>query len=252
MASVVTPPVAQASAEQFCAELSGAWDGNYCATSVISNREAEMTISLALPAELSDSPAFVSPLREYYRNLMDAWRETGATLVRDSSAATYYERYFGPGTVQSVVIHEVWQPAGVQPNNAYRPFVFDTATGRRLTLAGLFKPGIDPVEVIPPVVRPFLPPVLDVAPPPHQTNTYPFTVEEWEPGPDGLGYTSGYRAFALSGDTLILYLPDAPMAHEERITRDRFVWSMDGGTVILKVPLAALSNWLKPEYGGQG
>ncbi|MCV7000083.1 hypothetical protein H7J34_07730 [Mycolicibacterium alvei] len=248
---MTTAPMASASSERFCVELDGAWDGTNCTASVRSNRGAEMTISLALPAELSDSPAFAAPMRDYYRNLMNAWRKTGATMVRDSSAGAYFERHVGPGTVQSLVVREVWQPAGVQANSAYRPFVFDTATGRRLALAGLFRPGVDPLDVIAAAARPLLPPVLDAAPPPHQPGTYPFTVGEWEPGPDGLGFTGGYRAFALSGDALILYMPDAPMAHQETIPRDRFVWSMDGGTVIVEVPLVELSESLRPEYGGR-
>lgn len=250
VASVVTAPVVQASSQQFCAELSGAWDGSNCATTVRSNRGAEMTISLALPTEFFDSPAVVIPMREYYGNLMNAWRNTGAAMVRDSSAATHYDRHSGPGTVQSIVIREVWQPAGVPANNAYRSFVFDTDADRRLTLSSLFKPGVDPLQAIPLAARPLLNPALDSALPLHPLNAYPFTIEEWEPGSDGLGYTGGYRAFALSGDTLILYMPDAPMAHEEPIARDRFVWSMDGGTLTLRVPLAALADSLRPEYGG--
>lgn len=45
-------------------------------------------------------------------------------------------------------------------------------------------------------------------------------------------------------------MPDAPMAHEDLIPLDRFVWSMDGGTVTIRVPLAALTESLRPQYGG--
>lgn len=59
-----------------------------------------------------------------------------------------------------------------------------------------------------------------------------------------VGILGQYRAFAVTPDELILYLPDVPMTHETPWPRDRFVWSMDGGTVIVRVPLSALSSIL--------
>ena len=254
MALVALPmgaPQARAAAPEFCTELGAHWDGINCTDSVTSNRKAQMDITLSLPAELLDNPAAGAALRAYHHKLIDAWRHTGQTMVRDSVASTDYQLYPGPGAVQSLVIHEVWQPSGVQANNAYRSFIFDMAKGRRLTLADLFKPGIDPMAAIPPAAAAVLPAALDAAPPAHQPGTFPFTVEEWQPGPRGTGYTGDYRAFGLSPDHLILYMPDAPMAHEDVIVRDRFVWSMDGGTVTIQIPLSSLASSLRPEYGGQ-
>jgi hypothetical protein len=247
---VAAAPTAAASAAQFCDELAAVWDGANCVTTVESNRNARMTISLALPDGLLDNPVAGPVLREYYGKLINAWRRTGATMVRDSRGSAYVESYPGPGSVQSVVVHEVWWPDGVQANNAYRSFIFDMAQGRRLALADIFKSGVDPLQVIPPAARPLLPAALDAAPPPHQPGTYPFTVQEWEPSPSGSGFSGDYRGWALSAGELILRLPDAPMAHEYPIPRDRFVWSMDGGVVTIRVPLAALATSLRPEYGG--
>jgi hypothetical protein len=124
------------------------------------------------------------------------------------------------------------------------------AKGRRLTLTDLFKPGVDPMKAIPAATQPELPGALDAAAPPHQADTYPFTVQEFEPGPNGPGYTGDYRAFGLASDHLTLYMPDAPMMRENPTPRDRYVWSMDGGTVTIQVPLSALAPSLRPEYGG--
>ncbi len=245
-----TAPTAAASAAQFCDELTAVWDGTNCVTTVESNRNARMTISLALPDGLLDNPTAGPVLREYYSNLINAWRRTGATMVRDSKGSAYVESYPGPGAVQSLVVHEVWLPDGVQANNAYRSFIFDLAQGRRLALADIFKSGVDPLQVIPPAARPLLPAALDAAPPPHEPGTYPFTVQEWEPSGSGSGFSGDYGGWALSTNELILRLPDAPMAHEYPIPRDRFVWSMDGGAVTIRVPLAALAASLRPEYGG--
>ena len=54
----------------------------------------------------------------------------------------------------------------------------------------------------------------------------------------------------MSTSELILRLPDAPVAHEYPIPRDRFVWSIDGDIVTVRVPLAALAASLRPQYGG--
>jgi len=247
---LVTAPVAGASAEQLCAELNGTWDGTNCTTLVASPRNATMSISLGLPQTLLDNPTSGPVLRDYYHRLMDGWRKTASDTPRDSSASSDYQLYPGPGAVQSLIIHENFEPFGMQANNAYRSFVFDMAHGRRLALADLFKPGVDPKKAMPPATEAVLPQALDAAPPSHTPNTYPFTVQEWEPGPDGPGYTGDYRAFGLTADHLILYMPDAPIVRENPSPRDRFVWSMDGGTVTIQVPLSALAGSLRPEYGG--
>src|ERR1700739_649756 len=247
-ATLAVAPVARASAEQFCAELNATWDGTRCTTLVTSSRKAEMLISLGLPQPLLDNPTSGPVLRDYYHRLMDGWHKTASDTPRDSSASSDYQLYPGPGAVQSLIIHENFEPFGMQANNAYRSFVFDMAHGRRLALADLFKPGVDPMKSLPPATEPVLPQALDAAPPPHTPNTYPFTAQEWEPGPEGPGYTGDYRAFGLSPDHLILYMPDAPMPRENPSPRDRFVWSMDGGTVTIQVPLTALAGSLRPEY----
>lgn len=247
---MTTAPVASASSEQFCAELAATWDGTHCTTLVTSTRKAERFISFDLPEPILDNPTAAPVVRDFYRRLMDGWRTSGANTPRDSSATAYFQLYPGPGAVHSLIVHEDFEPFGIQANNAYRSFVFDMAKGRRLSLADLFKPGIDPMAVIPPATDPILPQVLDAAVPPHAPNTYPFTVAEWVPGPGGPGYTGGYRAFGISSDHLILYMPDVPMQRENPTPPDRSVWSMDGGTVTVDVPLSALAGSLRPEYGG--
>lgn len=251
-AATLTPGAAPAagSAPGFCDELQAGWDGNRCTTLVVSGRKAERYIAFDLPEALLDDAATGPVLRNFYHRLMDGWRASGAEAIRDSSAIAYYDSFPGPATVQSLVVHECLEPFGMQANNAYRTFVFDMRTGRRLGLGDLFKPGVDPMAVIPAAAAPVLPAALDAAAPPHAPNTYPFTVAEFSPGPHGSGYTGDYRAFALTADELVLYLPDVPMLRENPQPADRFVWSMDGGAVVVRVPLTALSDALRPEYGG--
>jgi hypothetical protein len=247
---LASAPIARATPEQFCGELNATWDGTNCTTLITSQRKAEMFISLNLPGPLLDNPTAAPALRSYYHRLIDGWRKTGSETPRDSSASSDYQLYSGPGSVQTLIVHENFEPFGIQANNAYRSFVFDMAKGQRLKLADLFKPGVDPMAAIPGAAATVLPAALDAAPPRHDPNTYPFTVDEWQPGPRGSGYTGDYRAFGLSPDQLILYMPDAPMQQEGQTPPGQFVWSMDGGTVNVKVPLAALAGSLRPEYGG--
>lgn len=247
---VTTMPTANASVTDFCGELGGAWDGTTCTAVVVSNRKAEMLLSLGLPQEFVDNPAVGPIVKDFYRKLAAGWRKTGTETPRDSSARSVYEIYPGPGQVKSLIVHETYEPFGMQGNNAYRTFVFDMGSGRRLALADLFKPGVDAVAAVSSAAAPLLPDALAAAQPPHAPETYPFTLQEWQPGPDGAGYSGDYRGFGLAQDALVLYMPDEPLQRENPSPQDRLVWSMDGGTVILRVPLAALAGSLRPAYGG--
>ncbi len=237
-----------AGADSACtAVLGGNWDeqNGVCATSLTSVRQAIMTLSVGIPHQLIDDPTAGPLIRGYLRARVDDWRKTSESMVRANEASVDY-RIYSHGPVTSVVFHEYWWTVGNMQNNAYRTFTFDLGQGRRLELADLFKPGVDPLTALPALVRPYLSDVLDRAQPPHVPGTYPFTPDNWEPQPDGSGYSGNYRAFALTVDELILYMPDAPMAHENPWPRDRLVWSMDGNTVEAHIPLAALAPILRP------
>ncbi|MET0703181.1 MAG: RsiV family protein [Mycobacterium sp.] len=242
VASVVIAPAATAAPDASCtAILGGDWadENGTCSTTVGSVRAATMNMSAQLPRELLDHPTAGQVLKSYLGPLTEGWRKTGESMVRDSDYRVDYQS-FSHDALTSIVFHEFWQAIGTTPNDAYRTFTFDLAEGRQLQLDDLVKPGVDPLIALPPLVRPYLSLALNQARPPHDPGTYPFTPQEWEPQPDGSGYSGNYRSFAITPDELILYMPDVPMAHEDPWPRDRFVWSMDGGTVIVRVPLSAL------------
>ena len=100
------------------------------------------------------------------------------------------------------------------------------------------------VNAIPTLGAPFIQTALDQAAPPHQPNTYPFIPERWTP--DRV-YSGGYKAWALTPDELILYLPDYPVARDTPtdFTPTTFQWSMSGGTVQPHIPLSALAPALR-------
>jgi len=249
-APLVTAPRAGATADGFCADLHADWDGQHCTTVVVSPRQAQRVISVDLPVALLDDPTAGPVVRDFYRQLMDGWRRSGAESLRDTRAYAFYELHPGPGPVQSLVVHEVLEPHGMQPNNAFRTFVFDLDRRTRLTLTDVFKPDVDPPAVITSVGAPALTAALDDAAPPHAPNTYPFTLAEFTPGPNGPGYSGHYRAFALTPEHLVLFMPGTPMLREDPQPPDRQVWSMDGGAVIARIPLPSLADALRPEYGG--
>lgn len=246
--ALVTVPAAAASADTFCGELGGTWNGQYCHTSVRSERNAVRDIKVAIPAEVVDDPAAGPVVRDYLRTLVDNWRTVGVKMVADSYGEGSYQ-IFRRGPAMTLVYRETYHADGPDFNNAYRTFTFDTATGKQLQLADLVKPGIDPLTAIPPLAEPFVRQALDAAPPPHQPGTYPFVTDRWTPDK---AYSGGYKAWALTPDELILYMPDYPVGRDSptNYTPGVMQWSMDGGTVQAHVPLAALGPVLRPEFGG--
>jgi hypothetical protein len=246
--AVAGAPTARASAPDFCAWLGGDWDGQYCHTTVLSEREAVRDIKVAVPGDLVDNPVTGPTVRDYLSTLVTNWRTVGVHMVADSFGEENFE-IVRRGDVLSVVFHEDYHADGPKPNNAYRTFTFDMARGVRLTLGDLMKPGVEPLGAIYSLGQPFIEDALNQAPLPHNPGTYPFVIERW--GPDKV-YSGAYKAWVLAPDALILYLPDYPVARDSPInyTPGIMQWSMDGGTVQAHIPLSALSSVLRPQYGG--
>ena len=246
-AALAFTPVASASAPDFCSGLGTDWDGQYCHTSVLSERNAVRDIKVAVPGDLIDNPVTGPTIRDYLTQLVNNWRNVGVHMVADSFGEENFQ-VLSRGGVMSVVFHEDYHADGPQPNNAYRTFTWDMARGTRLALADVLKPGAD-LGAIATLGEPFIEDALNQAPPQHEPGSYPFVVDRW--GPDKV-YSGGYKAWALSGDELILYMPDYPVGHDSPInyTPGVMQWSMDGGTVQAHIPLAALSSVLRPQFGG--
>ncbi|MHA3021667.1 DUF3298 domain-containing protein [Mycobacterium sp. BMJ-28] len=246
--ATATAPGVAASAVSFCDDLGGQWNGQYCQTSVHSERNADRDIKVAIPAEIVDDPVAGPVVRGYLTTLVDRWRRVGAHMVADSFGEANYQ-IFRQGDTMSAVFRETYHADGPDFNNAYRTFTFDTSDGRQLQLSDLTKPGIDPLAAIPPLAQPFVQQALDQALPAHQPGSYPFVTDRWTP--DKV-YSGGYKAWALTPDELILYMPDYPVAHDTPLdfTPGVMQWSLDGGTVQAHIPLAVLSPVLRPEFGG--
>jgi hypothetical protein len=246
--AAVTAPSAAASTSSFCDELGGRLSGPYCQTTVRSERNALRDIKVALPAELVDDSVAGPVVRQYLTTLVENWKRVGVHMAADSFGEENYQ-IFRHGNTLSTVFRETYHADGPDFNDAYRTFTFDMAAGRQLQMSDLTKPGIDPFSAIPPLAQPFVEQALDQAQPPHQPGTYPFTPDQWTP--DKV-YSGGYKAWALTPDELIVYMPDYPVAHGAPLDfrPGMMQWSLDGGTVEAHIPLAALSPILRPEYKG--
>ncbi|QZT59807.1 mannan-binding family protein [Mycolicibacterium austroafricanum] len=244
---LATAPTASASVVAFCDGLGGSWNGQYCHTTVQSERNAVRDIKVAIPAELVDDPVAGPVVRDYLSTLVNNWKTVGVKMVADSYGEGNYQ-IFRRGDVMSAVFRETYHADGPDFNNAYRTFTFDMASGARLQLADLLKPGVA-LSAIPPLAHPFIVRALDAAPPPHQPGSYPFVADRWTP--DKV-YSGGYKAWALTPDELVIYMPDYPVGRDSptNFTPGIMQWSMDGGTVQAHIPLAALAPILRPEFGG--
>lgn len=127
---------AHASAPSFCGELGGDWDGQYCHTSVTSERNAVRDIKVAVPDDLVDNPTTGPVIRDYLRTLVNNWRNANSSMAADSYGEENFE-VFRHASLLSAVFHEAYHADGPKPNNAYRTFTFDMASGRRVQLADL-------------------------------------------------------------------------------------------------------------------
>ena len=238
-----------AHADTLCnAVFGGQWEAqdDNCTTFIRSQREAVLALKVVVPQYLVGHPHMGPPIVEYLRDRVLSWRTAGSSMVRASDVSIDYSAH-SHRALRSVVFRETQQTVGNNANNAVRSFVFDLGTGNQLSLADLFKPGIDPLTALPPLARPFLEESLATARPPHVVGAYPFIVDRFEPQVDGSGYSENYRAFALTSSELILCMPDRPMSRENPMPHNQLVWSMDGGAVQTHIPLEALSSILRQD-----
>ena len=243
-ASVVAAPSAAASAASFCDQVGGQWNGQYCHASVLSDRKAVRDINIAVPAEI-DNPVIGGAINGYLTSLMNNWRNAATQMHQNSRGDANFE-VFHRGNIHTVVFHETYDSEstgrfeGAAIQSAYRTFAFDSAAGRQIQLSDV----VD-INAIPTLGAPFIQAALDQAPPAHEPNTYPFIPERWTP--DKV-FSGGYKAWALTPNELILYMPDYPVARDTPVdfTPSKYIWSMTGGTVQPRIPLSALAPALRP------
>jgi hypothetical protein len=238
-ATVLTAPFAGASAVSLCDQMGGQWNGQYCHASVPSDEKAVREINIAIPAE-ADNPVIGGAISNYLITLMNNWRTAGKNMYQNSRGDANFE-VFHHGNIHTVVFHETYDNEstgrfeGAAIQSGYRTFAFDSASGRQVQLADIIDPG-----QVARLGAPFIQAALDEPRGwPHEPGQYPFTLDRWTP--DKV-YSGGYKAWALTPDELILYMPDYPVARDSGIdfTPGRYIWAFTGGDVQPHIPLSAL------------
>lgn len=190
------PASTRSAAIAFCTELGGAW--NTPARRCTISRNADHShVSATYPVDLIGDPTAGPVLKSFLREFFHQHRITEDG--EDSTASLEHSVFTHRPDTKSVVFHGDWYVQGTpHPSEDFTTFTFDLATGQQLQLADLFCSGADPLQVLPPLVRP------DVT---QRIAGTPLSVEDFEPDRGGTDYADDYRAWALDGDDLVLYLP---------------------------------------------
>lgn len=119
-ATLPTTARAHASAPSFCGELGGNWDGQYCHTSVTSERNAVRDIKVAVPEDLVDNPTTGPVIRDYLHTLVNNWRNANSSMAADSYGEENFE-VFRHANLLSAVFHEDYHADGPSPTTPIGP-----------------------------------------------------------------------------------------------------------------------------------
>ncbi|MCV7233781.1 DUF3298 domain-containing protein [Mycobacterium branderi] len=208
-----------------CGEVGGVWDAQagHCTVSKRGADNAHVQVSAAYPRDLIDDSTAGPVLGSFLRKFFSQY---GTPDDRgDGDATLKYSIYAHPPSIKSVVFQSDWEYRSMpHPMAEITTFSFDLSRGKQLKLADLFCPAVDPLKVLPPLARPAVQQQL--------ANTE-LAFERFEPGnPDG--FADDYRAWALDGDSLVLYMPAA-----------RGPGGMPPGFVQPRIPLSQMHSLLR-------
>ncbi|PQM44692.1 Immunogenic protein MPB64 [Mycobacterium talmoniae] len=216
-----TPPPAAASPSGFCAELGGSWDqGSATCTSTATNaKHLTATLTARYPTDLIDDPTAGPVLQGFVRGLFERFGHPGDRLSQDGSVDLTYQTYEHPPATKSFVFTNDWYLGGPHPNDEIDAFTFDLARKKQLALADLFCTGTDTPRALFPFVKQYVQPQVD---------------PRWvQPDGPGVTYASGYKAWALDGDDLVILMPDGRTG------------PVHAGAFTARIPLTALRPILR-------
>ena len=230
-----TAPTAASSApltdSGLCAELHGMWDPQERSCAVVSSLPKDVTVTTTIryPEGLISDPVLGPGLRDYARQFLGE-RTNPGYLTSNGSAQAGTTALTGHETKTLVFFEDWYYQQMPHPSEALATWTFDLARGKRIQLADLFCPGTDPLAALPPLVRPYLRQAYAA-----KTDGFAGAIplEQFEPGEHGY-LASDYRAWALDGDDLLLYLPAS-----------RGPAGMPPGYLTPRVPLTALRPILR-------
>lgn len=180
----------------FCRQLGGTWN-TPARSCTLTGRNEHTHIKVSYPVGLLEDPAAGPALKDYVESYVH--RRSDEADDRESNTTLTHTLFHHGDDVTSVLFHGEYYTQGTpHPTDEYATFTFDTAEHRRLQLADLFCPGVDPLQAIPPLIRSSIE---------DQLGDTPLNVEDFEPDRTRLDYSDGYRAWLLDDDDLVFYLP---------------------------------------------
>jgi hypothetical protein len=136
-----------------CAEVGGTAQADR--TCRIQTKIATYSIEISYPLDYSDQPAltdFVKKDRDDFVDFIAAHPSRGRPYEHDVGSRTYRSGTAAAST-ESVVFEIYDDSGGAHPVTGFQSFNYDVRAHRPITLDTLFKPGVDPVAVLDPVVQ---------------------------------------------------------------------------------------------------
>ena len=208
---------------RLCNDVHGAWDGKagQCKSSNDVNG-AHLEVTAAYPVDLVDNPPAGPVLTPFIREF---FRDHGEKDGNGNGSANLTAQVYTHASSTKTVVFQTdyYFSSMPHPNSGITTFTFDS--NHQLQLGDLLCPGLDPLTAIPPIAHPLVQQALI---------GMPFRVEQFEPNrPEG-DLADGYRAWALDGDDLILYMPAG-----------RGPGGISPGAVAPHIPLAQLAPILR-------
>jgi hypothetical protein len=187
-ASASAQPTAPAAG---CTELGGTVQANQKCH--IQTKTATYSIEISYPPDYSDQSAltdFVKQDRKEFVYFAAAHPPRDRPYERDVGSHMYTSGTATSGT-QSVVLELYGDSGGAHPVTGFQSFNYDVSAHRPITFDTLFKPGVDPVAVLDPIVQ-------------RQMD------KRWQsyggPAPRNTLGARVYQNFALTDDAVIFYI----------------------------------------------
>ncbi len=136
-----------------CTELGGTAQADR--TCRIQTKTATYSIEISYPLDYSDQPALTDFVKKDWDDFVDSIASQpprGRPYEHDLGSRMYRSGTSAAGT-ESVVFEIYDDSGGAHPVTGFQSFNYDVLAHRPITFDSLFKPGIDPVAVLDPIVQ---------------------------------------------------------------------------------------------------
>jgi len=219
-----------AQTEDGCIQKGGLWD----ATASRCDFHAAIEIDIHYPLELADGRLMEETIdadlldlqTEYLRNFAEYG--LNYSVGQPWGLHVDYETFVFSPDVLTLKFTIADYTGGAHGNSYFKTFIFDLAGNRELTLAGLFQPGVDPLETLAPLVYDLALAQMG------EMSTLEWIATGTAPLPEN------YQSYALTPDALGFFFPPYQLA------------AYAGGPQTISLPWSALADVLAPAFAPAG